>query len=236
MDLKPKLPIVAVLIIALVATGFILYRVNNPDAAFDSGNYYFGGGAYDLNKAEKYYKKTLELDSNYAGANYQIARIYFIRGQFNMALTYINKEIELYPDFKRSLYVRGLIYGYSSRLAEAEEDFKDFLRWKPESWAGHNDLAWVYFQEGKYEEARDTALAGLVIMPNNPWLLNSLGVALLNLGDKDGAKQAFNGALKIVGSMNENSWGAAYPGNDPAIYEGGYAKMKESMEANLKLL
>ncbi|MDP2655313.1 MAG: tetratricopeptide repeat protein, partial [bacterium] len=115
-------------------------------------------------------------------------------------------------------------------------DFKEFLKWKPDSWAGHNDLAWIYFQEGKYKEARDTALSGLAIAPNNPWLLNSLGVALLNIGDKTGAKDAFTKALEILKTMNEESWGSAYPGNDPMIYGEGFTQMRESIEANLKLL
>lgn len=222
--------------VVLIALFFINNRMNDAGFQFATGNHYFGEGEYDIDKAEKYFKKALEINPEIAGAHYQLARIYFIRGDFFTALDEINKEIEMYPDFKRSYYVRGLIYGYSGRLKEAEQDFKEFLKWKPDSWAGNNDLAWIYFQEGKYKEARDTALAGLKIAPDNPWLLNSLGVALLNTGDKTGAKDAFTKALAIIGSMNEESWGEAYPGNSPSIYETGFSKMKESMEANLKLL
>ncbi len=208
------------------------------DAAlrFEIGNYYFGGGAYDTTKAESYYRKALELDPNLQGPHYQLARIYFVQGDFYTAETEINKEMELHPDYKRSHYVRGLIYGYSGRLAEAGAEFKQFLKWKPDSWAGNNDLAWIYFQEGKYAEARDTARVGLTIAPENPWLLNALGVALLNLDDKNGAKEAFTKALAVLGSMSEQDWGKAYPGNSPEIYDDGLAKMKESIEQNLKLL
>ncbi len=203
---------------------------------FTIGNYYYGGGAYDTKKAETYFRKALELNPLLQGPHYQLARIYFVQGDFYTAETEINKELELHPDFKRSHYVRGLIYGYSGRLAEARAEFKQFLKWKPDSWAGNNDLAWIYFQEGKYAEARDTARVGLTIAPDNPWLLNALGVALLNLDDKKGAQEAFTKALAIVDSMSEKDWGAAYPGNSPAIYGDGLAKMKESIEQNLKLL
>lgn len=202
----------------------------------DIGNYYFGGGAYDLGKAEYYLRQSLAIDPRIAGAHYQIARIHFIRGEFSSALDEINKELELYPDFKRSYYVRGLIYGYNRQFKEAEADFKEFLTWKPESWAGNNDLAWIYFQEGKYAEARDAVRAGLKTAPDNPWLLNSLGVALLNIGDKAGAKEAFIRALAVLGSLSEADWGAAYPGNDPGVYAKGLSQMRASLEANLKLL
>ena len=203
---------------------------------FEIGNYYFGGGAYDTEKAETYFRKALELDPSLQGPHYQLARIEFVRGDFYSAEVEINIELSQHPDFGRSHYVRGLIYGYSGRLKEAETEFKEFLKWKPESWAGNNDLAWIYFQEGKYKEARDAARAGLTIAPNNPWLLNSLGVALLNIDDKKGAKEAFIKALAILNSMTEADWGAAYPGNNPKVYGDGLAKMKESIQKNLALL
>lgn len=216
----------------------IATALNPKDAGlrFAIGNYYFGEGAYDTKKAGEYFRAALSLDPDLEGSHYQLARIYFIGASFSKALEEINKEMTLHPDFKRSHYVRGLIYGYSGKLAEAEADFAEFLKWKPDSWAGHNDLAWVYFQEGKYAKTRDTARKGLAIAPNNPWLLNSLGVALLNTGDKKGAAESFEKALALVGSMSERDWGVAYPGNDPLIYGAGLSQMKESIRANLELL
>lgn len=203
---------------------------------FNIGNYYFGGGAYDIGKAEKYLLQASGIDQSLPGLHYQLARIYFINGNFYKALEEINKEIELYPDFKRSHYVRGLIHGYTYMFPEAESDFKEFLKWKPNSWAGNNDLAWIFFQQGKYAETRDVALAGLAIAPDNVWLLNSLGLALLNTNDKNGAREAFEKALVVIESMSEKDWGVAYPGNDPKIYGKGFSKMKESIEQNLSLL
>jgi len=211
----------------------------SPDDAelqFAIGNYYFGGGAYDIQKAQEYFQRALDINPDIQGAHYQLGRTYFIQSAFFDAHREINKELELHSDFKRSYYMRGLVYGYTKRYAEAESDFKEFLKWKPESWAGYNDLAWIYFQEGKYKEAGEMARQGLKIAPDNPWLLNSLGVALLNTGEKSEAKEAFIKALAILDSMSPENWGAAYPGNNPQIYGEGFSKMKESVETNLKLL
>ena len=105
------------------------------DAAlrFTIGNYYFGNGAYDLQKAHDAYQGALVLDPEMVGPHYQLARIDFIRSDFFFALKEINTEIELHPDFKRSYYVRGLINGYSGKLKDAESDFTTFLAWKPDS-------------------------------------------------------------------------------------------------------
>ncbi|MDO8522354.1 MAG: tetratricopeptide repeat protein [bacterium] len=221
---------------------------NDAELQFEIGNYYFGGGlpaapwrsaqagAYDIEKAQSYFEKALEINPDIQGAHYQLGRTYFIQSGFADALREINKEIELHPDFKRSYYMRGLIYGYTKHYAEAESDFKEFLKWKPESWAGHNDLAWIYFQEGKYKETTETAREGLKIVPDNPWLLNSLGVALLNTGEKNEAKETFAKTLAILDSMSPKDWGMAYPGNNPQIYGEGLSKMKQFIQDNLKLL
>lgn len=250
-----RIIVVAALLVALYGAyffheslGWVVWRVTHnasaalalnaadPELLFAIGNYYFGSGAYDLVKARRYFNAALEYNPTLSGPHYQLARTHFVEGNFNDALEEINKELTLHPEFGRSHYVRGLIYGYNGRLADAETEFKAFLVWKKDSWAGNNDLAWIYFQEGKYIEARDAARTGLTIQPNNPWLLNSLGVALLNTGDTEGAKESFLKALSALTYMNERDWGQAYPGNNPTVYRQGFTQMKASIEANLKLL
>ena len=209
---------------------------DDPRIYFKIGNYFFEGGNYNLTEAERAFDKTLELSGGkYKGANYQLSRVYFIEGNFFEALKSIDREIELYPDFKRSYYVRGLIHGYSGKLTEAEGDFKEFLKWKPGSWAGYNDLVWVYFRAGDFKNAEKYAKHGLTFAPRNPWLLNSLGVALLNLGKYEEAAKHLEEALIIFEQMGPEDWGKAYPGNDPGIYKIGYTKTLETIEKNLKL-
>ncbi|HEY4513897.1 MAG TPA: tetratricopeptide repeat protein [Candidatus Paceibacterota bacterium] len=231
-----SLLIIAVLLIIMLFLLPLRRPLTSAQDAFNLGNNYFGNGRYDIEKAQEYFDEAVALDSELMGVHYQLARTYFIQSNFDDALGEINKEIELYPDFKRSYYVRALIYGYSGKLQEAEEDFKTFLEWKPDSWAGHNDLAWIYFQEEKFNEASDAAKSGLQYSPNNPWLLNSLGVSLMNLGDEAGAKEAFEKALAVVNSMSPQDWGSAYPGNDPILYHKGLSAMRSSVAANLSRL
>ena len=208
----------------------------DPKLQFAIGDYYFGRGAYDIARAKKYFQTTIALDERYPRAHYQLSRISFIQGNLNRALKEIDRELELYPDFKRSYYIRGLTYGYRKELEKAAADFEEFLRWKPESWASHNDLAWIYFQMGEYEKALRTAEEGLQYYSLNAWLLNSQGVALLNLERKDEARLAFEKALPLAMAMSPLEWGRAYPGNNPEIYPEGLASMQESIKKNLELL
>ena len=210
--------------------------LNRRDAklAFDLGNYYFGGGEYDLALAEEEYKRAGVLDTQLLGPRYQLSRVAFLQGDFSKARSLINEEISLHPDFKRSFYVRGLIEGYAGNSPQAENDFKKFLEWDSQSWAAHNDLAWIYFQKGEYEKAKVVAEEGLKFNPQNPWLLNALGVALLNMNKMGDAKAAFQKALSASRRLSSQDFKKAYPGHDPGGADLRLSSFVEILENNLK--
>ncbi|OHA01053.1 MAG: hypothetical protein A3C12_00680 [Candidatus Sungbacteria bacterium RIFCSPHIGHO2_02_FULL_49_20] len=203
------------------------------------GNYYFNGGAYDLARAKRAYEKALRVDPKILWGHYQLGRIYFVEGKFDLALEEINKELEANPENLRSLYVRGLIYGYRGQagdLAKAEEDFQKFTTWAPMEWAGYNDLSWILSKEGKYREAGEAAQRGIEISSGgseNPWLWNSLGVAFLNLGKISEAKAAFERAFQYAGKLDPAEWRSAYPGNNPFSLESGYNEFLNAIRQNI---
>ena len=182
------------------------------------------------------FEKAIALDEKLPLAHYQLSRVYFIAGDQVSALKEINKEIEYYPDFSRSHYIRGLVYGYSNQLDLAVLDFKSFIEKNPTTWAGYNDLAWIYFQQGDFQNSYSAAIDGLKQAPGNPWLLNSVGISLKNMGNVVAAKVAFTTALQNMNALTANSWGKAYPGNDPDFYQKGFSNMKKTIEDNLALV
>lgn len=216
--------------------------LNRGDAelAVEIGNYYFnthGSGVYDLEKAKEYFDKAIEIDPLVPEAWHQSARIDFLNGDLNEALFKIDRQIEIFgEEHMASYYIRGLIYGYQKEFEKAEENFLVFLDWSPGNWATNNDLAWIYFQKGEYQKAADFAGRGLEHAPNNPWLLNLKGIALLNLGEKDTARGLFEQALAEAKLLTSADWELAYPGNDPRIAGQGLTEMVEAIEFNLNLV
>lgn len=184
------------------------------------GAYYFNGGAYDLKKAKRYYRWALRLNTAVPLAHYKLADILMIEGRFDEALKEINKEIAEHPDFGKAYYVRGLIHGFSGTLDEGERDFKKIIELgqadSPTAWAVYNDLAWIQFLAGRYEDVAKTAGVGLSRFPDNPWLLNSLGLALINLEKKKEAEVTLKKALALAEKLTVEDVIRAYPGNDPA--------------------
>ena len=216
--------------------------LNNTDAflARSIGDHYFninGKGTYNLDTAESYYKKALEIDPLVSDVWHQLARIHFLIGNFPEALEKINTQINLHGDsFMASYYIRGLIYGYAKQFDKSESDFRKFLSWDKRNWAAHNDLAWVYFQQGEYEKARATAIEGLEYGTNNPWLLNMVGIASFNLGDMKMAQEYLEKALEEAEKLTEYDWHKAYPGNNPDSAQQGIFEMKKAIRVNLDLL
>src|SRR3990167_684263 len=206
-------------IFAVLLFGFLFFqepKIKDAAEAVRLGNYYFNGAGGDgLEKAE-------------AG---------FVKGEKDRALEEINKELEVNPENLRSLYVRGLIYESSGKLAEAEADFKRFVLWAPKEWAGYNDLAWILAKEGKYREAKEVLLEALKKTgraEKNSWLWNSLGVAELNLGEYANARKSFTKAKESASMLPLKDWQDAYPGNNPEESARGLADFKRAIEENLK--
>lgn len=216
-----------------------LYSGNAP-LLLQIGNHYFntdGEGAYDLMRAEYYFTKALAADSSVPDAWHQLARIDFLRGNFVTARSKIDTQIALHGDsLMSSYYIRGLIAGFQKDYGQAEKDFKRFLVWDPKNWAAHNDLAWIYFEQGKFEEAADIAHDGLRYGPQNPWLLTARGVALMNLGNKPEALALLSSARYYAHNLTADNWERAYPGNDPAIASFALREMQKSIAHNLALI
>ncbi|MBI2048206.1 MAG: hypothetical protein HYT27_03625 [Parcubacteria group bacterium] len=236
--------IVAIFVIVMVFAARtkigVIIPSNNADTLVQKGNYYFnvgGAGKYDLDKAETYFNKALTTDQNVSDAWHQLARIDFLRGDFDGALEKINTQIELHGDsLMSSYYIRGLIYGYTKEYEKAEKDFLKFFEWDRNNWAVYNDLAWVYFQKGEYEKTRVVAEGGLAHFPNNPWLLNMAGLSHMNLGNAQKAKIYFQKSFFWAETLTETQWHKAYPGNDPRVANAGIGEMKNAIKFNIELV
>lgn len=213
--------------------------LNRTDSvlAMELGNYYFGGGAYELDKAEQAFQKALRINPREQWANYQLARVYLVKKRFDKALEVINKEIELHPQNGRAFYVRGLIYGFTFQWDRAQENFENFVAFAPQEWAGYNDLAWALAKQGKYEKIKEVIASAFTNVPDteqNPWLWNSLGVAHLNLEEYGDAKEAFEEAKAFAAELTLEDWQRAYPGNDGTQAASGLEAFRVAIETNLQ--
>lgn len=218
-------------------------------SAFERGEYYFNAdddpsGPYDLGKARQAYSEAVQASSTEnVLAWYQLGRIDFIEGRFDSALYKFEKQKEYFGDTLPNVYYMiGLTYGFKARRTDDPDDwqkgidaFSHYIIYEPDSPWPRVDLSWIYFSQGRFEEMIPILEEGLVYSPQNPWLLNMYGLALLNTGKSGEALEAFESADVHAASITEEKWGKSYPGNNPSDWGAGLASFRDVIKKNIEL-
>ncbi len=210
----------------------------SAEKAFERGERHFDVTdpyAYDLSRAEYYFRQAIELDPQYPHAHHQIARILFLKGLFDAALAQIEMEIKNQGEVEpNTYYVRGLIHGFREDYVAAEADYRTFLKKDPKNWAATNDLAWILLKDNRPLEALHAIDEVLPYWPINPWLFNNRATALYELERLDEAIGDARRASTLVQDVSEEDWAVAYPGNDPGSAGDGLRAFKEAVAKNLE--
>lgn len=206
------------------------------------GEFFFGGyaPAYNIQIAKFFFSEALRWDGKEGMpppyAYHQISRTAFIEGNLNESLRLLEEELRYYPEHYHTYYIKGLTLGYMGRERDAIVAFEEFIKREPDSWAARNDAAWLYFRIGEIEKGLALIAPAAKTHPENPWVLNTYGVLLMNLGRDQEALVAFRHALNVANAMTPDDWGRAYPGNSHAIYSAGLERMRASINENILLL
>ncbi len=191
---------------------------------------------YDIDRAETLFKRVLAAQPDYPFVNHELARIAFLRGDFDFALALLERELRTNPNPSPSTYyVRGLVLGYSGRYDEAAESYALYLKSDPRNWAATTDYAWVLIKADRAEEARDTLASYLTdVWPEgNAWLWNAYAIALFETGEPKDAYVAIQKASSMIDAVTVRDWLVAYPGNDPRIADEGIETLKRSIAENM---
>lgn len=225
------------ILLALIVATYILFV---PKVVV--GTVFFGGvpSLYNIPFAKFFYRQSIIFDSTDGVppvyAHYQLGRIYFIEGNLDRAIEELQTEIVYHPYNNKTYYMLGLTYGFKNNLQDAIESFKKYNDLHPETWAGKNDLAWLYFRAGNINDAYTTISSIVPQNTKNPWVLNTYGVILLNMNKLNDAKIVLTDGYTIAQAMSEKSWGMSYPGNDPRVYSTGLSAMRNSFRTNLNIV
>lgn len=208
--------------------------------AYQYGEEHFNAqnpGEYDVDFAYSMFSRALQLDPSLLYLHHEIARIYFLRGDFGDALAQIDIQIAGHGDSTpNSYYVRGLIEGYMGDYADSATDYEHFLQFDPHDWAGLNDYSWVLLKAGRFADAASTTAEGLQYFPDNAWLLNSNAIALYEEGKIAQAKVSAGKAAAAAAQLTEADWLHAYPGNDPKIASEGLSAFRTATQANIHMI
>lgn len=216
----------------------VLLFDRSAERAYAIGNSHFDSSVasdYDLDRAEELLERALSRSGDLPYANHQLARISFLRGDFDVALERIQKEFAQ-PDGPASpstFYIRALIKGFDGDYVGSASDYRTYLQHDPSNWAATNDLAWVLLKDGRFQETLDAVEPMLRVWPENPWLHNSRAIALYELGHYEEALESAIYAHRYVDVITEEGWSKAFPGNDPLIARQGIETFQKAVRENM---
>jgi TolB-like protein/DNA-binding winged helix-turn-helix (wHTH) protein/Flp pilus assembly protein TadD len=123
---------------------------------------------YDWQGAEQEFKRSIELNPNYAEAHFRYAWTYLTpRGDSEQAIAEMKKALELDPFSRIYNTVFGLTYFYARKYDQAEEQFKKAIELNPDFFVTYYHFAWLYSQLGQYQNAIGELTKGRLLSAND---------------------------------------------------------------------
>ena len=178
--------------------------------------------------------------------HFLLGRIYFVENDLNQSIKHYNKSIELNPAHKESYYGLGLSYGFHSPIfyKDAQDNFEKYIELEEEefkesgrraygAWAGYNDLAWIHFLKGEFQESETITRQALVFSQENPWLLNMLAISLIEQKKCLEAYPIIQNAKNLADKLVVEEFAEAYSGDNKNWWPKGLEQMKQTLQHNL---
>lgn len=167
------------------------------------------GGKTDEAIAEL--QTAIRQQPNYLPAHYELARAYWIKGDFASAENELKRIIQLDPKDERSYFSLGMAYLEDKHPQPARESFTQLLRLNPNSADAHFGLAEVSSMEKKYPEALEEYKLTAKLDSDYDGVYQEMGLVQAKLKLYDDAIASFLKQQKNGDNPeNENALAAAY--------------------------
>ncbi|HYE74730.1 MAG TPA: tetratricopeptide repeat protein, partial [Blastocatellia bacterium] len=100
------------------------------------------------------------------------------------------------PDDAEALLGLAEAYENAGDAAKAEQFYKQAISFRPEYWAGYNELGGFYFEQGRYKEAESCLLTVTDLLPLNPYAWTNLANTQLYQSKFENAQVSYNQSLQ----------------------------------------
>jgi len=131
--------------------------------------------------------------------------VFFYEDQHADCLEFMEKTLELDPDFIEAYLVKGMALMMLGRMADACRDFTTYGERDPMKPEGFNMAGKLLFDYGHYAEAEAFFQKALDLSPGDPGFYNNFGSVLVKMGKIDAAREIFEKGLGIDPDVPELS-------------------------------
>jgi protein O-mannosyl-transferase len=143
------------------------------------------------------YEATLEKNPGCSVAHRNLAGALAERGQFDDAISHLQKAVEFEPDHADAHFHLGKLLTVRGKIEEAANHHRRALEINPANAEAHNELGFLLARLGQAEEAERHFRKGIAIKPDYMESHFNLGLTLFNRGQIDEAVVEYEKALKI---------------------------------------
>ncbi|MFL6276417.1 MAG: protein kinase domain-containing protein [Blastocatellia bacterium] len=146
---------------------------------------------WDWLGAEREFKQSLELNSNYAEAHEQYGVFLSLIGQPGLALAEAARALELAPLSLQTNLNVGWTFLFASQPKRLLEQSRKLIELEPKFFGGHWLMETMFWLEGKYEQALNLSESA-VALGGGPQTLAFLGCLYGIVGNREQAQQALD--------------------------------------------
>ena len=185
----------------------------------------------NLQNAQDYYQKVLEIDPNYAPAYNNLGTIFQQLDNNQKAIKSYKKTIEIDPNYAIAHYNLGVIFQKLKENQKAKDCYEKAIEINPNHTNAHNNLGVIFQELKENQKAKNCFEKAIEIDPDHANAHNSLGFIIAAQGEHQKAKSFFEKAIEI----NPNYSDAHY--NLGFIFKGSgeYQKAKDCYEKAIEI-
>ena len=181
--------------------------------------------SWDIVKAEREFRRAIELNPNYVPAHHWYATFLLTLGRFSDALQQINQAQELDPSSTAILADKALILFLNGHTNEANKLLKQIEASQPGFFSTHQYLAYIDLENGDYEGYLAEAMKAAQLSHNDRELATVRAAAQ---GYKSGGEQGMmQSALEMEKKLHQQGQMSAFRVAERAARLG---KKKEAMQ------
>lgn len=155
-----------------------------------------------LNDAEHYCLQALKQDKSLIRAYKTIGAIYRDSGKYDKAIEYLNAG-RLIDEFDITTVVAlATVYDLVQKKDRAEELYKTAISHDSDNWMAYEGYGYFLTRNGRYDEAIEQYEKVMSMTPENPFVLNNIGINFLYKNEFGRAAEAFEAASHIEPSSS----------------------------------
>ena len=147
-------------------------------------------------EAKKIFLEILNSNKNIFSAHLNLARIFSQEENFETAEQFYKNSIIIQKDNPHILIEQARFYKNFKKIDKAKLLLINVLKLNKDLSSAHIELANIYFEEQNYELALKYYEIANNLIPNNAFIINSLGSCFYNLDNIDQAEKLYLSALE----------------------------------------